>query len=81
MAIKLPPKRRVCGTAEASEVTGYSQRHIVTMANRGEIWSEKISTRALLVDLDELERLAGEKASQRKAGKLCGRPRGYRKTG
>jgi hypothetical protein len=50
------------------------------MADRGEIWSEKVSERVLLVDADEIERLAAEKAQLRKAGKLCGRRPAGRKS-
>lgn len=73
VAIQLPPKRNLCGTAEAAARYGCSQRHIRTMADRKEIWSKKVSERVLLVDADEIERLAQEKARLRKAGKLCGR--------
>lgn len=44
------------------------------MAGRGEIWSEKISTRSLVVDAEEVARLARDRDQLRKAGKLCGRP-------
>ena len=73
LAVQLPPKQNLCGTAEAAELYGCSQRHIRTMADRGEIWSEKVSERLLLVDADEIERLAAEKEELRRAGKLCGR--------
>jgi len=74
VAVQLPPKRNLCGTGEAAERYGCSQRHIRTMADRGEIWSEKVSERVLLVDADEIERLAEQRSKLRKAGKLCGRP-------
>jgi hypothetical protein len=80
LAVQLPPKRNLCGTAEAAELYGCSQRHIRTMADRGEIWSEKVSERVLLVDADEIERLAREKGELRKAGKLCGRRPAGRKS-
>lgn len=80
MAIKLPPKRRVCGTAEAARLYGCSQRHVRLMADRKEIWSEKISERSIVVDADEIERLAAEREKMRQAGKLCGRRPTGRKT-
>lgn len=80
MAIRLPPKRNLCGTAEAAEIYGCSQRHIRLMADRQEIWSEKVSERVLLVDADEVERLARERDKLRAAGKLCGRRPSGRKT-
>lgn len=80
VAVQLPPKRNLCGTAEAAERYGCSQRHIRTMADRKEIWSKKVSERVLLVDADEIERLAAEKAQLRKAGKLCGRRPAGRKS-
>lgn len=79
MPVKLPP-RRVCGTAEASALYGCSQRHIRLMALRNEIWSQKISSRSLLVDADEIERLAKTRDSLRSQGKLCGRRPGSRKS-
>lgn len=73
MAVKLPPKRRLCGTDEAAALYGCGVSHIRGMASRGEIWSEKISDRAYVYDADEIERLAKEREQLRKAGKLCGR--------
>jgi hypothetical protein len=50
------------------------------MALRNEIWSQKISSRSLLVDADEIERLAKTRDSLRSQGKLCGRRPGSRKS-
>ncbi len=80
MSIKLAAKRRVCGTAEAARIYGCSQRHVRLMADRGEVWSEKISERSIVVDADEIERLATEREKMRRAGKLCGRRPAGRKT-
>ncbi len=80
MAVQLPPKRNLCGTAEAADLYGCSQRHIRTLADRNEIWSKKVSERVLLVDADEIRRLAVEKDRLRKAGKLCGRRPSGRKS-
>jgi hypothetical protein len=80
MPIKLPPKRRLCGTAEAARIYGCSQRHLRLMADRKEIWSEKISVRSLVVDADEVARLARERDDLRRAGKLCGRRPSGRKS-
>lgn len=77
MPIKLPAKR-LCGTAEAAEIYGCSQRHIRKMADHGEIWSQKISSRSILVDADEIDRLASQRDKLRQAGKLCGRRPGDR---
>lgn len=80
VAIKLPPKRRLCGTDEAADLSGYTVSHIRGMAQRGEIWCQRISDRVYVYDADEIERLAKERDKLRAAGKLCGRrPRG-RKT-
>jgi len=79
MAVRLPEKR-LCGTAEAADLYGCSQRHIRLMAERGEIWSQKISSRSMLVDADEIKRLASERDRLRAAGKLCGRRPVGRKT-
>ncbi len=80
MPVQLPPKRRLCGTAEAADIYGCSQRHLRLMADRGEIWSQKISARSLLVDADEVARLAKERDGLRRAGKLCGRRPAGRKS-
>lgn len=77
MAVKLPPKRRLCGTGEAAEIYGCTVSHVRGMACRGEIWCERISDRMYVYDADELQRLADERDRLRRAGKLCGRrPRG-----
>lgn len=80
MPIRLPPKRRLCGTAEAARIYGCSQRHLRLMADRKEIWSEKISARSLVVDADEVANLARERDGLRRAGKLCGRRPSGRKS-
>lgn len=66
-------RRRLCGTAEAASIYGCSQRHVRMMAARREIWSDKVGDRALVVDADEVRRLAAERQRQRRAGKLRGR--------
>jgi hypothetical protein len=80
MPVKLPPNRKLCGTAEAADIYGCSQRHVRLMADRGEIWSKKLSERVLVVDADEIERLAKDREELRKAGKLCGRRPSGRKS-
>lgn len=80
MAVELPPKRRLCGTDEAADIYGCRVSHIRGMASRGEIWSERISDRAYVYDADEIARLAKEREKLRKAGKLCGRRPGGRKS-
>lgn len=79
MAVRLPTKRRLCGTSEAADIYGCRVSHIRGMATRGEIWSEQISDRTFVYDADEIARLAAERDQLRKAGKLCGRrPNGRR---
>ena len=73
-------KRNVCGTAEAAEIYGCSQEHVRMMVRKGQIWSEKIGPRALLVDADEIRKLAKEREQLRRAGKLCGRRPGDRQS-
>lgn len=74
MAIRLPPKRNLCGTAEAAEIYGCSEAHIRRMAVREEIWSQRISDRSFVYDADEIRRLAEDRQELRDAGKLRGRP-------
>jgi hypothetical protein len=73
MSVQLPTRRNLCGTIEASTLYGCSRRHIRTLAERGEIWSEQISDRIFVYDADEIRRLAAQKNALRRAGKLCGR--------
>lgn len=73
MAVRLPPKRRLCGTDEAARLYGCRVSHIRGMACRGQIWSQRISDRMYVYDADEIERLAKERDKLRAAGKLCGR--------
>ena len=80
MAVRIQPKRRLCGTAEAADLYGCRQEHIRMMIRKGQIWSEKIGPRAIVVDADEIERLAKEREELRRAGKLCGRRPGDRKS-
>lgn len=80
MSVRLPPKRRLCGTAEAADIYGCRESHIRGMAIRGEIWSERVSPRAFVYDADEVARLAVERERMRKAGKLCGRRPGRQRS-
>ena len=50
------------------------------MIRKGQIWSEQIGLAAIVVDADEIKRLAKEREELRRAGKLCGRRPGDRKT-
>jgi hypothetical protein len=78
--LSINTKRNVCGTAEAASIYGCAQAHVRRMAILGQIWSQKIGARAVVVDADEIRRLAKERDQLRKKGKLCGRRPGDRKT-
>jgi hypothetical protein len=80
VSIRLPPKRNLCGTAEAAEIYGCRVSHIRGMAIRSEIWSQQISERTFVYDADEIRRLAAERDQLRQAGKLCGRRPSGRKS-
>ena len=80
VAVQLPPKRNLCGTAEAAGIYGCRVSHIRGMASRGEIWCQRISDRTFVYDADEIARLAAERNKLRKAGKLCGRRPNGRKS-
>lgn len=80
MAVQLPPKRRLCGTEEAAELYGCTVSHVRGMAQRNEIWSERISDRVYVYDADEIQRLARDRDKLRAQGKLCGRRPVGRKT-
>ena len=80
MTVLLPSKRSLCGTEAAAAIYGCTVSHIRGMATRGEIWSERVSSRFCVYDAQQIARLAAERDKLRAAGKLCGRrPRG-RKT-
>lgn len=80
MAVQLPTKRRLCGTAEAADIYGCSEAHIRRMACRNEIWSQRISDRSFVYDVEEIRQLASERTKLRHAGKLCGRRPAGRQT-
>ena len=80
MPVRLPPNRKLCGTAEAADIYGCSQRHVRLMVRKQQIWSLKIGPRAMLVDAEEIQRLAAERDNLRRQGKLCGRRPGDRKS-
>lgn len=80
MSVRLDAKRRVCGTKEAAEITGYRTSHIRGMATRKEIWCRTVGARQFLYDEDELRRLVIERDRLRSQGKLCGRRPSGRKT-
>lgn len=80
MSVRLPVNKRLGGTTEAAKAYGCSPQNMWLMAQRGQVWSERLSAKSLLFDLDEIERLARERTQLRKAGKLGGRrPGGRRK--
>ena len=80
MPVRLPQNRKLCGTAEAADIYGCSQRHVRLMVRKQQIWSLKIGPRAMLVDAEEIQRLAAERDNLRRQGKLCGRRPGDRKS-
>jgi hypothetical protein len=81
VSVRLPPKKRVCGTTEAAKLYGCSPQHMWLMAQKGQVWSEQVGPKSVLFDADEIERLAKDRDALRKAGKLGGRrPGGSRKT-
>ena len=80
MPIKLPSHRRLCSTTEAAEIYGCSVGHIRGMATREEIWSQRITERAWLYDIDEIAKLAKERQRLRGDGKLPGRRPGHLKS-
>ena len=80
MPIKLPTHRRLCSTTEAAGIYGCSVGHIRGMANREEIWSQRITERSWLYDSDEIAKLAKERERLRGDGKLPGRRPGHLKS-
>lgn len=66
MALK--SDRRLCSTREAAEIFGCTMGRIRQLARAGELWSDLIHDRALVLDLDEVRRKAKVKAT-------TGRPR------
>lgn len=73
MPFKLPNKK-LCGTAEAAEIYGCSERHIRYMVATKQIkFCQPLGARSFAYDADEISALAAEREAQRKAGKLGGR--------
>jgi Ni,Fe-hydrogenase III large subunit len=66
--------RRICSCRKAAEHLGVTMAHVRQMALRGRIWSERVADKAVVLDEDEVKRLAKVRAAARAAGILAGRP-------
>ena len=80
VAVRLPDRKRLCGTAEAAELYGCTRQHIVLMAKRKQIWCKRVSPKSTVYDADQIEQLARERSQLRNQGKLGGRRPGDKKS-
>lgn len=55
MEMTLKTTRTLCSTKEAAQIYGCTVSRIRQMARAGEIWSQNISQRAAVLDLEEIK--------------------------
>ena len=70
--------RTLIGTAAAAKILGCSQPRVRQMVSSGKVWSESVGN-LLLLDENEIKKLASEMKRQRAEGSVCGpKPGGFR---
>ena len=81
MAVR-EPNRTLCTCREAAKVLGVTMGRVRQMCRkqpgggRPVLWSAKFTGRALMLDLEQVNRLAKERRRKRDTGELPGRPAG-----
>lgn len=74
------PKRTMCSCREAAEILGCSMGRVRQMCRRPSnggdpaLWSKLVTGRALVLDLEEVKKLAKARQKARDAGILPGPP-------
>ncbi|NBW16854.1 MAG: hypothetical protein EBR82_53645 [Caulobacteraceae bacterium] len=74
MALKPKPNRTLCSCREAAEILGCTMGRVRQLcrkpASGGDpaLWSDKLGARALVLDLDQVQRLAKARRKARDAG-------------
>lgn len=66
--------RRVCSMREAAELLGVTRGRVHQLVTAGRVWSEHVTPTALVLDRDEIARLAKERNAARAAGRMPGPP-------
>lgn len=80
IALLREPKRTLISCREAAEILGCTMGRIrqMTRAKEPILWSKKLGARALVLDRDEVVRLAKAREKARQAGIIRGpRPGGF----
>ena len=68
--------RNVCSCREAAKALGCSMGRVRQLVMEKRVWSERVTETAMVLDRDEIARLAKERDAARAAGKLRGTPPG-----
>jgi len=74
MALKPQPNRTLCSCREAAEILGCTMGRVRQLCRKPErggpalLWSQKFGARALVLDLDEVKRLAKVRRKARDSG-------------
>ena len=68
--------RKVCSCREAAKLLGCTMGRVRQLVVRKKVWSEHVTERALVLDREEIARLAKNMATARATGKLRGTPPG-----
>jgi len=68
--MSLKTTRTICSTREAAKIYGCTMGRIRQLARAGAIWSQHVTERALVLDLEEIKVKARKPAA-------TGRPRKY----
>lgn len=68
--------RRVISCRKAAELLNVTMGRVRQMVQNRQIWSDHVTERALILDEDEIRRLAKLRQKAREAGIMPGRPPG-----
>lgn len=72
------PKRTLISCREAAEILGCTMGRIRQMARKSQLWSSRLGARSLVLDRDEVKRLATLRQKARDAGAMPGpQPGGF----
>ena len=70
------PRRTLISCREAAEILGCTMGRIRQLARNKQVWSKRHGARSLVLDRDELKRLASLRQKARDAGAMPGPPAG-----
>jgi hypothetical protein len=66
--------RKLCSCREAADILGVTPGRVRQLAGAGEIWSEHLTPTAVVLDRNQITRIARERAKRRAQGPVMGRP-------